>query len=422
LGLRVIVTLIISSIGILGTFFNAFVGLIVYAFWSYVYPEKITWGLLSMSGISYIVGLCLVISTYIQNKTLASRNWKNIPIILFWIFCLIAVMNSPENDIAPWQFKYFTRVILITFIITVLIDSKQKIRYYLWAIILFIGLIAAQSGFIGTLKGVTGGSRYGLGGPIDDRNFFAVILCAILPIVFYLGNAERDRRLKILLRFIFVGDILALILTYSRAGFLGLVAVVIFLFIKSRHKISVGAIGILLTTVFVIYFLPKEYKERIKPLFERGIGIEDIDNSAAGRLIAWRSALEMIKQHPLAGVGFYNSERVIEQYPDPKSGIRLEGRAIHNTFLQIGAEVGLPALFVYTFIFFTIYRLLGRIKKRVKKNELDEDFWDYASMFQGAFFCFFVPAFFVNAAFIDISWHLLGLTISLDQITKNQIS
>jgi probable O-glycosylation ligase (exosortase A-associated) len=421
MGLRVLVILIISSLGILGTFFNAFIGLITYAFWSYTYPEKITWGLLPMTNISYIVGLCLAISTYLQKKTLVSRNWKNIPIILFWIFCLISLTNSfanPLNTIAPWQFKYFTRVILITLIIPVLIDSKEKIKYYLWAIALFIGLIAAQSGFIGTLKGVKGGAEYGLGGPINDRNYFAIILCTILPIIFYLGNVERDRKLKILLRFIFVGDILALILTYSRGGFLGLVAVVVFIFVKSRRKILLGVTGFLLITIFAVYFIPKEYKERIKPIFFRDPRLEYIDASGWGRVLAWRSGLEMIKKHPIAGVGFYNSSEITEQYPDPVTGIALKEKAIHNTFLQVAAEIGLPAFFLYGFIFFTIYRLLIRIKKRVRENELSEEFWEYASMFQGAFFCFFVPAFFVNAAFIDISWHLLGLTIALDQITN----
>lgn len=420
MGLRALVTLIISAIGIIGTFFSAFIGLITYAFWSYTYPERITWGLLPVGRLSYVVGACLVISTFIQNGFLVSRNWKNIFIILFLIICWASVLSVTGNTDAPFQFQYFTRVILITLLIPVLIDSKEKIKYYIWAIALFIGFIAAQSGIRGTLAGQVGGAASGLGGPIDDRNFYAVILCVVIPITFYFGNIENNKWLKLLLRLILMGSILALILTYARAGFLGLTAVILSMFMKTRRKFLAGLFGALLLIIFVIYFLPSEYKERVTTMRKVDITKEDVDMSAVSRLIAWRSALEMIKEHPLTGVGFDNSDVVIEKYPDPKTGIALQGRAIHNTILQIGAEIGLPALFIYMLLFFSSYRSLNKIKNMVRSNDLSEEFLDYASMFQVAFVGFFVSAFFVNAAFLDVPWHLIGLATALEQITKKE--
>ena len=421
MSIRVLVTLLISAIGIAGTFINAFIGLLTYAFWSYLHPEKITWGLLPVTRVSYIVGLCLVVSTFIQKKALFARNWKNILIILFWILCWISLFLTPENEYARSQFQYFFRIILITLIMPVLIDDKEKLRYYLWAITIFIGLVAAQSGFIGTLKGEVGGAAAGLRGPIADRNFYAVMLCIVIPIVFYLGNIERDKRLKILLRFIFIGCILALILTYARAGFLGLIAVCFFMYLRTRRKLLWGIIGFFMLVIFVTYFLPTEYKERIYTMRQYDIAQEDVDMSAAGRLIAWRSAIEMIKKHPITGVGFYNSEPEIENYPDPVTGIKLENRAIHNTILQIAAEIGLPAFLIYFIIFSASYKNLGNIKNKVKNAKLDAIYDDYSSMLQVAFVGFFVTGFFVNAAFIDISWHLVGLTIALEQIVRKEI-
>jgi probable O-glycosylation ligase (exosortase A-associated) len=377
--------------------------------------------MLPIGRLSYVVGLTLVITTLIQKKKLFSGNPKALPIIAFWIISLIGVFTAGSSDLSSWQFQYFTRVIMITLIMTVLIDDIKKFKYYIWAMTIFIGLVAAQSGVRGTLAGATGGASAGFAGVIGERNFMAAILCAIIPIVFYLGNAQRDKRLKLLLRFILLGDVLALILTYSRAGFLGLAATGFFAFIKAKNKVLTGITGLMALFILANLFIPKEYIDRLHTIKNVNIEEKDVDMSAAGRLIAWGSAMEMMKDKPLTGVGFYNSEATIGGYPDPRTGIALGGKAVHNIVLQVGAELGVPGLCVYIFIFFIIYRTLGRIRRRVRSNKLDEEFDQYASMLQVSFIGFFVSGFFINAAFIDISWHLVGLTMALEQIVNKEI-
>ncbi|MDD5173490.1 MAG: O-antigen ligase family protein [Candidatus Omnitrophota bacterium] len=419
--MRVIVTLIITFVGILASFFNAIYGLIAYAFWSYTHPENVTWGLLPMGRLSYAVGLTLVITTVLQKKKLFSGNPKVVFIIMFWILCLIGVVTAGSTELSSWQFQYFTRVIMITLIMTVLIDDIKKFKYYIWAMVIFIGLVAAQSGIRGTLIGEVGGAESGFAGVLGERNFTAVFLCSIIPIVFYSGNAEKSKKLKLLLRGILLGDILALILTYSRAGFLGMAATGLFAFIKAKRKILTGMTSFVILFILINFFIPHEYIDRLHTMKKVDIKQEDVDMSAAARLIAWRSAIEMIKDRPLTGVGFYNAEAAIGDYQDPETGISLAGLAIHNTLLQVGAELGLPALILYIFLFFIIYRTLGRIRRKVRLNKLNEEMSKYALMLQISFVGFFVSAFFVNAAFIDISWHLAGLTIALEQIVNKEL-
>lgn len=420
--MRVVLTLLITFIGIAASFRDAFFGLLTYTFWSYTYPEKVTWGLLPMGKLSFVTGLVVVIATITQKKRLFSKNTKIVPLAIFWFFCLMGMSTAGFTEISAWQFQFFTRVIIISFIITVLVDDIKKFKYYLWAMAIFIGLVAAQSGFRGMLAGQSGGASEGFGGVIDDRNFMAVLLCSVIPIVFYFGNAQSDKRLRLLLRFTLFGDLLALILTYARAGFLGIAAIGFFVFLKIKRKFLSGVIAVFALIILFNFIIPKEYVERIHTMKKVDIEEEDVDMSAVGRLIAWRSAVEMIKANPLMGVGFYNSDEVMENYPDPSTGIALKGRAIHNTILQVGAELGLVALCVYIWIFFVSYRTLGRVRKKVVEYSLSSELEDFASLLQVAFVGFFASAFFVNAAFIDISWHLVALTIALEEITKKEMS
>ena len=419
MNLRVLATLLITSIGIIGSFFNAFYGLLVYAFWSYVRPESVTWGLLPMTGLSYVMGFVLMVATIVQKKRIFSNNPANLAIIIFWGLCFISLMTAGFQEELFWQFKFFTRIILVTLVITVLVDNLNKFRYYLWAIAVFIGLIAAQSGIIGMLKGQIGGSNVGFGGVLGDRNFMAAVLCVVIPVVFYMALTEKRRELKIFLFVIGFGDALALMLTYSRAGFLGLLAAAGFILLKSKHKVLGFIFATLIAFVLYSYFMPKPYVERISGISQEGVEEQD---RAKGRLVTWRCTIEMIKDHPILGVGFYNAEAMIDRYPDPKTGIVLQGRAAHNTFLQVAAELGVPALILYLLIFIFTFCKLNRVIMIVMEHGLRREISGYALMLQAALVGFFVTGIFINAAFIDIPWHLVGLTIALEQIANNEMA
>ncbi|MCM8761516.1 MAG: O-antigen ligase family protein [Candidatus Omnitrophica bacterium] len=421
MGLRVLATLLITFLGIIGAIsYDAFYALIAYAFWSYTYPEKATWGTLPVQGLSYLTGVILIWMTIMRKKRLFSGHPLNIAIIVFWFMCAGSVFTAGFTDIAMWQFKYFSRVILITLVITALVDDIKRFRYYLWAITIFVGAVAARSGIMGVVGGIVyEGSREGFAGVIADRNFMAVILCSMMPVVFFLMTTERRAWIKVILVVILGGDVLATYLTYARAGFIGMFSSGVFLITKLRRKIFAILIFAVFSALFMTHIVSKAYLERITAV-TRIDEITTTDLSAAIRMHAWNSAIRMIIEKPLTGVGFYMSDAEMEKYPDPQTGRVISDTAIHNSVLQVGAEVGLPALLLYFFIFFTGYKMLGKIRRKVNRGLLEPYFLDYASMLQVCFVGFFTSAFFVNAAFIDISWHLIALTIALTQIAHKQ--
>ena len=141
--------------------------------------------------------------------------------------------------------------------------------------------------------------------------------------------------------------------------------------------------------------------------------------SAAKRVVIWRSTLEMIKDHPF-GVGFYHSESVIGNYPDPKTGISNPERATHNTFLRVAAEIGIQGFIVYFIIFSQTFFSMAKIRRSVKQYGLDMRLFEYATMFQAALVGYFVAACFVDVIFIDLPWHLVGLCIALDRIANKE--
>ena len=144
--------------------------------------------------------------------------------------------------------------------------------------------------------------------------------------------------------------------------------------------------------------------------------------SSAGRLLAWRMALEMAKDHPFSGVGFHYSAFKMTEYKDPETGYSFDRpKGIHNSFLLVAAEEGILGLIVFLLIFLLNFRCLIRIKKSVRMHLLEEKFSIYASMLQISFIGYFTAGFFLNLSYIDIPWHFIGLSVALDCIVRKKI-
>lgn len=83
------------------------------------------------------------------------------------------------------------------------------------------------------------------------------------------------------------------------------------------------------------------------PLVDRIVSVADLeDPSNYDRLCMWDAGLHMIAQRPITGIG---PEMVEERYSiyRPPTAPRYQRPHLHNLFLQIAAERGLPALASY---------------------------------------------------------------------------
>ncbi|MCM8782835.1 MAG: O-antigen ligase family protein [Candidatus Omnitrophica bacterium] len=119
-------------------------------------------------------------------------------------------------------------------------------------------------------------------------------------------------------------------------------------------------------------------------------------NSILQRLYYWRSALRMIKDYPLIGVGFRKFGIFYYFYKLPQANIT---NYAHNVFLQINAELGLWGLFSFLAIVYAFLKTGTRILKR--------DSQDYT--FKLSLLCA-GSAFLVNNA-VDLSFYFAQVAI-----------
>lgn len=145
----------------------------------------------------------------------------------------------------------------------------------------------------------------------------------------------------------------ALILTQSRAAYLGLVLalplIMLGLFPK-KLRIYSGAVLAGVFIAFILLIVPY-----IAPLISAGqiINLEDYHgalsiNTLMQRLQIWQFGLNIFRDFPLTGIGMNTFRYVVYRlYPIPCAAAPCDLGHAHNEILQAGLDLGLPGLLAF---------------------------------------------------------------------------
>lgn len=217
--------------------------------------------------------------------------------------------------------------------------------------------------------------QYGQLTPISTfglSNFAAEYIIMSLPAGFILTLFER-RYLRFLSLPFFLSALYYLIIAKNRGGYMGFIAgfslgaVLLSARLILEDKVSLKrvisyALAMVLLFALFLAFHPsgKKAVEKFKTSF-------DLNHpTIQTRLHAWKAALNMIKDHPIVGVGMGNYEIFSWRYQTQKleeMTLKTNTRVdkTHNEYLQVFSELGIIGLALFLWLLFEIVRtgLLG---------------------------------------------------------------
>jgi O-antigen ligase len=288
---------------------------------------------------------------------------------------------------------HYIKAVAFFWLLGIIITSTDRLRTMAWTLVLCsiplaaTGVVNYLSGeFLSTgvrgfyrIEGYVGGS-----GLTGNPNDLALMLNLIIPLAGAMAFISRGIK-----RMVAVGALLlaiaAVILTFSRAGFLGLAAVfVMFLAVLVRRKSAGLAMGLLLLALCVPPLLPAGYVERLSTITNIE---EDRTGSAQGRWQDTKVAMEVIAMNPVIGVGIgqdvlaLNDERGRDTW-----------RQVHNVYLQYGVDLGIPGLLLFGWLHWLCYRTARAVEKRASADAGKRDLALLAAAIQVSLVAFFVEA------------------------------
>jgi O-antigen ligase len=274
------------------------------------------------------------------------------PVLLFGLLVGASFVLSPDPAAGSGKLLRYVLFIAFFFLITQLAHARPAVLHVLRVLV----LSAAAAG-LWALVFFLQGKLERAGGPIQDPNDFAYLMAAVLPITGYLFIEERRRRVLWGACFaVLVGSTLA---TLSRGALIGLLALGVWALASRKVSVSgvLAAGGALAVVVLLaVTFWSPLVNERV----ESKEKIADVN--AASRLGFWDAALRMSYDRPLTGVGPGRFGEEAETYVRNRP-LELEDPVVHNTYLEIAAENGVPALLAFLAFLAGSWALLTRARR-----------------------------------------------------------
>ena len=252
-----------------------------------------------------------------------------------------------------------------------------------------------------------------------DANDLALLSGVGIPLLIWWAMDARAKHRWIPLLAIPVG-IRVVLQTGSRGGLLGLGAIALGLLIVAlvggKGKLRPIGLTLGLATFLSFPFLPSNIQDRIK-----SIGADDDYNmtSVSGRKAVWTRGVGYMMANPFLGVGidnFRTAEGRLSAIGQERAeqGRGMKWSAAHNSFLQVGAELGLIAGSVFILAILAIPVALIRRYRRQKALAPPGAPADLLpALLAIAVMNYFVTGFFLSQAYGDTVYILMALSTAV---------
>ncbi|MGA9351805.1 MAG: O-antigen ligase family protein [Anaerolineae bacterium] len=337
----------------------------------FLYPKHILGMALSMVEIATL--LCLaawLLKTSIQLPTSNLQppaSSLDFAVIFFVALSAFSLLIAENFGVAMREFRV---VVFESALFYFLLRATPLARRHLWRIVEALILAAVIVSLIGlyqyfftsdviTAEGVR--RIHGVYGSPNNLGLFLGRIVPILAAVTLFGSSLRRRAIYCLIG---LPVALCLYLTYSRgAWLLGLPAAFIFLgLMRGKKTLLIALLAIL---VIALSLLPLIGTERLASLFNTQSGTTFL------RLKLWQGSLNMIRDHPLFGVGLDNFlYQYRTRYVLPEAWEELDLSHPHNIILDYWTRLGILGVIAIGWLQFAFFRKALRLHRQLGDRNL----------------------------------------------------
>jgi O-antigen ligase len=332
--------------------------------------------------------------------------------LVCWSVFTIPLSYWPTGSVTVLT-EHYLKAVAFFWLIGTLVATTRRLHLFAWTLVLCSVPLAATGVhhyFTGVVfsTGVPGLERIsgykGGSGIAGNPNDLALLLNLVIPIAAALMLSARKPAARWVAAAALALAAVAVILTFSRAGFLTLATTfVLFLLTLARGRAIGKAAALLLAALLLIAFLPHGYVDRLSTITNVSA---DQTGSAEGRWRDYRVALGVVARHPIMGVGIGQDVLAMNESRGD------DWVSIHNVFLQYAVDLGIPGMLLFLWLYLTCFRSARAVERRAARERVA----GLAAMGAGvriALVSFGVAAFFHPIAYQFYFFSIAGLAVAL---------
>jgi probable O-glycosylation ligase (exosortase A-associated) len=389
------------------------VGIYLWCWISYMNPHRLAYGFAFNFPWAYTIAMATFAGLFFSKepkRILWTR--ETILMLMFLGWAAITSMFAFFPDLAWEGWIKFFKIMLMTFVTIMVITNRARLIGVVWMIALSLGFYGIKGGIFTIAKGGVHRVQGPTGTFIGENNEMALALVMTVPLIAYLRTQEKRHWLKMGLTGAMFLTAVAAIGSQSRGALVGMLAMGLFLWMKSRNKfmtaliivVSVGAIGAI---------MPSEWYERMETT-----KTYQEDASALGRINAWHTAFNVAKSRITGGGIEMFRPSVFRQYaPEP-------GRVhdVHSVYFEVMGEHGFIGFGIFMTIMAFTWMKGSSIIRLTKRNPELKWAQDLAAMTQVSMIGYATCGLFLGLAYFDFYWHLVAIMVILNHLVEQHIA
>jgi len=279
-------------------------------------------------------------------------------LLAVWILVslLSGVSVGPEN-FSQYRNLFLVRLVMFVLVTVIMTSSRYLERLVSTLLVANVGLLITaalvRSGAFGEERITISQNFERTGALVQNPNELAFTLTTMLTLAIMTFLRARSLLVRTLVLALAAADLFFIMATLSRSGFISLCVVLAFLVFKLTSNVRAVAV-ILVLVLCGALMVPDALFERFGKIDQ----VRDVD-----RFQIMRVGLAMSMDHPLLGVGLGNYVPVFSSYN--VSNMKREAPA-HNMYLDLAAQMGIPALLLYLTVLAITWRGLWRMESRMR--------------------------------------------------------
>jgi len=397
----------------------AFAGICLFTLLMYSRPHEIMPGVFGGLPLPKIVAISSIL-IYVASKLCAGEAlivWTlelKMMTLLWALGLLFAPVAASPRDSFNVLFDPLIKILIVFAMQIALVDTRSRLRAMMGIMVFCQALYSLSSIKTFLAGGYSEMSSFqarisGWGASLGNPNDVACVLALMAPLSVICALLQRWWK-----RWLFFAcagvTVVAILLTYSRSGFLALIAscgLLIWKATRGRRVKMLLPVAILAAVLLVA--APGKYMTRLSTILHPET---DSTGSAQDRQSHMIRAAEVAIRRPIVGVGMGNFHIY---------AIR-EMRA-HNAYLETAAELGVVGLIAFLVIIFAPLRSLRRIERETAADGPWPDRGKHivSACLQASFVAFVIYAFFGSIQYDSYLYSLVAFAVAFRRIHVAEI-
>jgi probable O-glycosylation ligase (exosortase A-associated) len=377
------------------------VGIYLWSWIGYHNPHRLAFGW----AINFPWAMIIALATF--TGLLFSKEPKRIPwtretvvLLLFLLWMGVTTFFALYPTLAWEGYVKIFKIFLMTFVTLMVITNLERLNGLIWVICISLGFYGIKGGIFTILKGGVHRVQGPEGTFFGGNNEMALVLAMTIPLLRYLQLYEKRHWLRLGLGAAMMLSAVAAIGSQSRGGMVGLAAMGLFLWIKSRNKFMT-ALMIGTSVLVIVSVMPQSWYDRMN-----SIKTYEQDQSSLGRINAWWTAFNVAKSRITGGgIEMFRPATFDRYAPDPNNV-----HDVHSIYFEIMGEHGFIGFALFMSLGLMSWLRCSRIMRICKKDPQRKWAYDLASMIQVSLVGYAAAGAFLGMGYFDLFYHLIAIT------------